>query len=134
MASEVKYAPKAVIDELDDFEGTPSDLFSEDEGILLKLSKTGKWVFLSAGAWQKEREIAVYNHVFGDERLQPEREPRYYVNSIDVDGEDVTYYLTDLRILDFCQSRENVKYECGMSKQLAEAIVAEIGGTIEEIK
>lgn len=142
----VKYAPKAVIEELDSFNCQVTNglrnvfnLFGSDDLLdtvgSFDANVVTEWVYRTdkVGACQM-RELAVINHYLGIESLQPERETKYYVSSEDYDGETVVYFMTDLGIIDCAQYDTVIIYEAGFSKQLAEAIVAEVGGEIKEIK
>lgn len=135
----VKYAPKAVIEELDKIKNIDMIYELFQQGCVLDVTTFGNsnivdtWVYGIGYELTLKRELAVINHVFGNERLQPEREPRYYVKFIDSEG-DLTYvrasnvrsvYLT----LNFAPD-----YEQGIDYETAAKAQALYGGTIKEIK
>ncbi|AIM64225.1 hypothetical protein WS105_0635 [Weissella ceti] len=136
MANKVTHAPKAVIDELDrgDF-NTPLDLLYtlSENGI----KETTKW-FIQEEVDAIEAQKALVNHVFGNERLQPEREPRYVVEV----GEGAhRQLLTKFKgmyrstIIDITEDHVNYgKDTHTLSLEEAKHIQAVVGGTIEEIK
>lgn len=135
----VKYAPQEVINELDLWNKSPDSIIDLLEDIECEMydftSNTSNYVYSPENTYPEicKRELAIVNHVFGDERLQ-KREPRWYVVSDDKDGECVVYFKTDLNIIDFIHYGDVITYKRGMSKQLADAIVAEVGGEKVEVK
>jgi hypothetical protein len=156
MENKVTHAPKAVIDELDKLSYIcVFELFAT--GAILDANSSGyinsveKWVYCSEGKTALERELAVIKHLFGNERLQPEREPRYY--TIKKLGEPIdllhgVYVVNELirrtfhgKDFNFIE-RTSVKspedyspdYVRGMSYAMAKAIADETGAKIEEIK
>lgn len=131
--TKITHAPKEVIDELDEMPlwYIPADLLgrvANDDG-----TSINEWLHVDPRLIGG-KQLAIINHVFGNECLQPEREPRWYVVSADDDGECVVYFKTDLNIIDFINYGDVIPYEKGMSKQLADAIVAEVGGEKVEVK
>lgn len=128
--TKITHAPQAVIDELSTIGSLTPSLVLDNIYKLKRFNNTRLWI----SHQHTGKQLAIINHVFGDERLQPERETKYYVSSEDNDGETVVYFMTDLGIIDCAQYDTVIIYEAGFSKQLAEAIVAEVGGEIKEIK
>ena len=190
--TKITHAPQAVIDELSTIGSLTPSLVLDNIYKLKRFNNTRLWI----SHQHTGKQLAIINHVFGDERLQPERETRYivtdgggnfylengslyidsaesndakdyrgqgmtkeqadalvdnfggsaveipetereiryYVEFEDTDGETVVYFMTDLGIVDYVQYDTVIIYEAGFSKQLAEAIVAEVGGEIKEIK
>lgn len=131
--TKITRAPQAVIDEFNrvDFsDRTPIRLF-EAIGALNSFNNTNEWL---EDVNSREKQLAIIDHVYRGVTLQPEREPKYYVSSEDNDDETVVYFMTDLGIIDCALFDIVLTYENGFSKQLAEAIVAEVGGEIKEIK
>ncbi|WP_433322354.1 hypothetical protein ACRHK7_00415 [Weissella tructae] len=137
----VKFAPEAVIDELDSIDlklvtlnEVLYDIENNPHGFEY-LKNTEKWFW---GLREKdEATLYIAKHLMGEQRLQPERESRYYVaKEIDDFSLGVYYKGSQEEHLRHTTMTKGfpVNYREGFSRQLAEAIVAEFGGTIEEIK
>lgn len=143
-------APQEVIEHLDEnalvgpSHGMIYVLFSEG-GILdiedVELSNpVSEWVYggTLGSTFSREREQAVINHVFGGEKLQPEREPRFYVQN---DTHGNTYFDLSLRDAygdqvptqqDF-NAHGKPTYERGMSEEQADLFIQAFGGTKEKL-
>lgn len=143
MTNKITHAPQEIIDLLDKYKETKKHSILNFLSLVNDVDfPQSKWRILHYFMYDPERfyskdlpyEQAAINHVFGDERLQPEREPKYYVSSEDNDGGTVVYFVGDLGIIGFFSHEYDIPYEQGFSKKLAESIVAEVGGEIKEIK
>lgn len=133
MGSEVKDAPKAVIEELDNFddgENFPSGLLTWIIDHEDSLENTTKWLYRSDN--QREKEVAVVNHVFGNERLQPEREPRWTVEK------EINGYTKSLVFesgeTNFRSYTPNATYMFGLTEEQARGYAELFGGEPKEIK
>ncbi|ARQ94573.1 hypothetical protein pwc_39 [Weissella phage PWc] len=136
----VKYAPKAVIEELSDVDiewlyiADILDSLEESEGDYLN---TQKWLNYDESNIKdvNDRETAIVNHLMGIERLQPEREPRYYVEFYDdVDDRSIIHGCSYLPVDVTFDNVYVPHYEHGLDHETAEKAQALYGGTIKEIK
>lgn len=131
----VKYAPKAVIEELDHSykQLTLAGLFENIDGKDRWLKHTADWFNLDLMDPDEYQEL-VAKHVLGIERLQPERENRWYVQD-DVHGN--TYWELDCNNhpteWDF-NAHGQPTYENGMTKEQATEYAELFGGEVKEIK
>lgn len=137
----VKYAPKAVIDELDN---NAKDYIPF--GLLEVIIKPEFDNMVNTRNWYKrmresdinesilKTQMAIINHVFGNERLQPEREPRYYVEFVDDMGNNIQILSSNYLKVSICYSDSTPNYEEGLNHGTAVKAQALYGGTIEEIK
>ena len=135
MTNKITHAPADVIAELDGITepiALPSTLLEwvydqNDE----ELSRTHNWLYGSDG--QEHRELAVVLHFMNIERLQPERVPRWYVETTDLDG--VTVYV---RMGDTIPTTVNYSgvpdYKNGMTEKQAKGYAGLFGGGAKEIK
>ncbi|AIM63088.1 hypothetical protein [Weissella ceti] len=140
MTNKVTHAPTAVIDELDKLKNTDMIYELFERGSVLDTNTLGdsnvvdSWVYGIEHELTLKRELAVINHVFNNERLQPEREPRYYVDATDKDG--CSFYLASSGawVVRGTYDPETISYDCGLDHETAVKAQALYGGTIKEIK
>lgn len=131
----VKYAPKEVIEELDNWEKPHNSVAVLLEDILYKLNgftrETSQFVYGDSNEYSNTvGELAVAKHVFGIERLQPERETRYIVT----DGGGNFYLENGSLYIDSAESNDAKDYRGqGMTKEQADALVDNFGGSAVEI-
>jgi len=148
MASKVTHAPQEVIDELDTAMRTLAgdgvyELFRNGQVLdandfdVYKNNSVAAWVY-SGDVSSKlvMRELAVINHLLKIERLQPERETRYYVEFIgtnDISWEVRSSNTKSVGVFLKCED-EFRSYEQGITHDLAVKAQALYGGEIKEIK
>jgi len=141
MASKVTHAPQEVIDELDSidlYKISIKDLLNGIYGISFPpLTNVRKW--LASDPSREEHEYhaqAIIAHVYGDERLQPERETRYYVEFIDTNDVSWEVRSSNTKNVGVFLKHENVflPYEQSITHDLAVKAQALYGGEIKEVK
>lgn len=137
MTSEVvKYAPEAVIDELDNALPTLNPYTVLDTFLVgPQSSETKDWYESQQKKFSHaDIQLAIINHVFNNERLQPEL--RYFVKFKDFDGDTAIVAkgaLTSVHVY-FKTTHDDIGYSNGIDHETAEKAQDLYGGTIEEIK
>ncbi|MHD0286830.1 hypothetical protein [Weissella tructae] len=137
MTNKVTHAPKPVIDELDNAreEVVVKSLFAV-EIISCLVNEEGDYPHAEQWFDSDSKVIPVMNHLMGNERLQPEREPRYYVEFYD--DKDMKWFVraSEITIVDTVPEWAigTISYDCGLDHETAVKAQALYGGTIEEIK
>lgn len=133
MTNKITHAPADVISELDKLDSwgvTPRDLLNEINSDTKKRHNAHVFVYQHGATTTAERQLAIVNHVFGDIKLQPEREPRWYVQV--ESGQKVE--LDERGIPDIYRLNTSVPYENGMSEKQAKGYAELFGGEAKEIK
>ncbi|QVV90842.1 hypothetical protein [Weissella tructae] len=135
MTNKVTHAPKAVIEKLDKLKNTDMIYELFEQGSVLDANTYGdnnvvdSWVYEVEDGPILQRELAVINHVFNNERLQPERDPRWYVEKdggiiqIDIDG-----------VPELLSGHNQLEYELCMTEAQARGYAELFGGEAKEIK
>lgn len=141
MENKIVTAPYRVIEELDDWlerAGLHPSIWMMLTDINEKhdvFYATSYWLYKDVDLTESmrvRREMAVIEHVFGENSLQIEREPRYYV-TYHQDGETLFVYKAgsnrELRtVIEGMPS-----YDEGLSKDLADEIAEEFNGEVIKI-
>lgn len=147
MTNKITHAPQVVIDELDKLveeygDGTIYGFLS----VISQNDTLSNFVYNFDGDWadwgeKRNHENAILNHYLDIEKLQPEREPRWYVEKVAPWSSDTiliyamrTGTLSETAVHGRAIFEHVVSYENGISKRLADAIVAEVGGEKVEVK
>lgn len=138
MTNKITHAPQSVIDELNGNAKLHSPLRVLKRVEQNFFPETKKWVLANEGSENESKQVAIINHVFRDEKLQPEREPRYYVQN---DTHGNTYWV--LSKANVFHDREPAvwdfnmhgapEYEEGMSETQADLFIQAFGGTKEKL-
>ncbi|MCW0953275.1 hypothetical protein OIT44_04190 [Weissella ceti] len=137
MTNKITHAPQTVINQLD---GINRKAIASPRELLIvfpDISILDDWVYDGDGNYE-DKQLAIVNHFFGDEKLQPEREPRYYVQN---DTHGNTYWV--LSKANVFHDREPAvwdfnmhgapEYEEGMSETQADLFIQAFGGTKEKL-
>lgn len=138
MTNKITHAPQEVVEELGiDTLVYPSHLLT-DIYKMARFENVKRW--LGEGD-VTDKQLAIVNHVFGKEKLQPEREPRWYVTKKSPWSRNITFVymlrtgvLSEFAMTERGMSGLNIGYENGISERLANSILAETGGEKVEIK
>lgn len=144
MANKITHAPVEVIKELDILvekaEYEPRyflvDITEANEhGKAYPIGSICEWyneIYRKTGE-RTHVEKALLAHLFFDEKLQPEREPHWYVGAKDGEGNNVNYFYDGVgNIYPYTHTRPS--YDFGITKEKADLIAKATGGEAKEIK
>lgn len=129
MTNKITHAPQAVINELD---GMSIGLIPSPRELLMVFSDISildDWVYDGSGNYE-EKQLALVNHFFGDDKLLPYREPEYLV----LDHGSYLYLENGVLTMDNALNYEPSDYHGqGMTKDQASDFVHAFSGEVVEI-